>query len=86
MFNALLLTQSDDRATHAALTELDESKLPEGEVRVEVEYSTVNYKDGARHHRQAPVVRKFPDGARHRLRRHRGRQQRPRCKRATASS
>ena len=60
MFKALLLTQSDDRVTHAALTELDEARLPESEVRVEVAYSTVNYKDALAITGKSPVVRKFP--------------------------
>jgi acrylyl-CoA reductase (NADPH) len=60
MFAALLLTQSEDRATHAALASLDESQLPAGEVRVEVAYSTVNYKDGLAITGRSPVVRRFP--------------------------
>ncbi|HEY2256665.1 MAG TPA: MDR family oxidoreductase [Variovorax sp.] len=60
MFAALLLTQSEDRATHAALASLDEGQLPAGEVRVVVAFSTVNYKDGLAITGKSPVVRKFP--------------------------
>ena len=60
MFNALLLTQSADRATHAAVTALDEAQLPAGEVRVAVSHSTVNYKDALAITGKAPVVRNFP--------------------------
>lgn len=46
MFKALLVEKDEDGKTHAAVTELDEDRLPEGDVTVAVEYSTVNYKDG----------------------------------------
>jgi len=60
MFQALLLTRSDDRATHAAVQPLDEAQLPAGEVRVAVAHSTVNYKDALAITGQSPVVRSFP--------------------------
>jgi acrylyl-CoA reductase (NADPH) len=60
MFDALLLTKADDGRTEAALTSLDESRLPEGEVRVAVAWSTVNYKDALAITGKSPVVRKFP--------------------------
>ena len=59
-FNALLLTKADDGTTHAAVTALDEAQLPEGEVRVNVAFSTLNYKDGLAITGKSPVVRKFP--------------------------
>ena len=47
MFNALVLTKADDDApAEATVTEIADSDLPEGDVVVAVEYSTVNYKDG----------------------------------------
>lgn len=47
MFNALVLSKADeDSAPLASVQELDETALPEGNVTVSVEYSTVNYKDG----------------------------------------
>lgn len=60
MFDALLLTQADDGTTQAAVTSLDEARLPEGEVRVDVACSTVNYKDALAITGRSPVVRKFP--------------------------
>ena len=60
MFQALLLTQNPEGATLAAVTPLDEAQLPEGEVRVNVAYSTLNYKDALAITGQSPVVRKFP--------------------------
>jgi len=59
MFKALLLTQQD-KVTHAAVTELDEERLPEGDVTVRVQYSTLNYKDALAITGRAPVVRQFP--------------------------
>ncbi|MDM0020011.1 acrylyl-CoA reductase (NADPH) [Variovorax saccharolyticus] len=60
MFDALLLTKADDGTTRAAVTALDPSALPEGEVRVDVAFSTVNYKDALAITGKSPVVRKFP--------------------------
>ncbi|MCF7983399.1 MAG: oxidoreductase [Thiohalocapsa sp.] len=59
MFNAILLTE-DDGKTRASLTALDDDALPEGDVTVRVEYSTLNYKDGLAITGRAPVVRRFP--------------------------
>ena len=44
MFKAILLEESDGKVT-SRFAELDDSALPEGEVTVAVEYSTLNYKD-----------------------------------------
>ena len=60
MFKALLLTKTPEGTTQAALTAIDEAALPEGEVLVNVAYSTVNYKDALAITGQSPVVRKFP--------------------------
>jgi acrylyl-CoA reductase (NADPH) len=60
MFEALLLTKADDGTTHAAVTHLAEAQLPEGEVHVDVAWSTVNYKDALAITGKSPVVRKFP--------------------------
>ena len=45
MFNALVLNQEDKR-TIASIEQIDETQLPEGDVLVEVDYSSLNYKDG----------------------------------------
>ena len=60
MFNALLLTKTDDGKTQAALTQLEPAQLPAGEVRVQVAYSTLNYKDGLAITGRVPVVRQWP--------------------------
>ena len=60
MFQALLLTKTDDGKTQAAVTDLDETQLPAGEVLVQVSHSTLNYKDGLAITGKAPVVRQWP--------------------------
>lgn len=59
MFSAVLIEKGDAGQT-VGVTELDEAQLPEGNVSVEVEYSTLNYKDGLAITGKSPVVRKFP--------------------------
>ncbi|MEH6521993.1 acryloyl-CoA reductase [Sulfitobacter sp.] len=46
MFNALIVNKDDEGKTSAEITQISEDQLPEGEVLVAVEYTTVNYKDG----------------------------------------
>ena len=45
MFKALLLSKDNDQFS-AQVTDIDEAQLPDGDVTVRVEYSTLNYKDG----------------------------------------
>jgi acrylyl-CoA reductase (NADPH) len=59
MFKAILV-KKDDQGYRAELTELDEASLPEGDVKVRVLYSTLNYKDGLAITGKGPVVRNFP--------------------------
>ncbi len=59
MFKAIHLTREAGQF-QARVAELDESALPEGDVTVRVEYSTVNYKDALAIADKAPVVRKWP--------------------------
>ena len=58
-FRALLVSKDDNRQS-VALTELTDSDLMGGDVTVEVEHSTVNYKDGLAITAKAPIIRKFP--------------------------
>ena len=59
MFKALVLNKRDDEVT-AAIEEVDEAQLPEGDVTVAIEHSTLNYKDGLIIRNKAPLVRSFP--------------------------
>lgn len=59
MFKALLLENQDGK-TIPTLTRLTESQLPEGEVRVAVSYSSLNYKDGLAITGKGKIVRQWP--------------------------
>src|SRR5437868_137236 len=60
MFKALQVEKDDPRGYRCSLAELDDSSLPDGDVTVNVAWSTVNYKDALAITGRAPVVRKFP--------------------------
>lgn len=59
-FNALLVEKDDDGKTSASVQSIDESRLPEGDVTIDVEYSTVNYKDGLCIGPGGGLVRNYP--------------------------
>lgn len=59
MFKGILI-EKDDQGYRAALKDIDDSALPEGNVTVRVAASTLNYKDGLAITGKSPVVRKFP--------------------------
>lgn len=59
MFKGILIEKDDD-GYRAAVQQIDESVLPEGDVTINVEYSTLNYKDALAITGKAPVIRKFP--------------------------
>jgi len=56
---AILIEKPEDTQT-VSLTEVAEAQLPEGDVLVDVAYSTLNYKDALAITGKAPVVRRFP--------------------------
>ncbi len=56
---AILVNKDDDKYS-AAMADVSESDLPEGDVTVQVDYSTLNYKDSLAITGASPVVRKFP--------------------------
>ena len=60
MFRALVVEKDTDGATSASVQELDDSRLPEAEVTVDVAYSTVNYKDGLCIGPGGGLVRHYP--------------------------
>ena len=60
MFNALVVNKDDEGKTSAAVEELSLDQLPEGDVTVAVEYSTVNYKDGLCIGPGGGLVRNYP--------------------------
>ena len=60
MFRALLLEKDDDGDVRHRVTELSDDDLMTGDTTVDVEYSTVNYKDGLAITNRSPVVRRWP--------------------------
>lgn len=58
MFKALVLDKSPDFS--ASVREVDDAFLPEGDVTIDVAYSTLNYKDGLAITNRSPVVRSWP--------------------------
>ncbi len=59
MFRGWLIEKTDAGQT-ARLTDIDEAQLPDGDVTVRVDWSTINFKDGLAFTGKSPVVRKFP--------------------------
>ena len=59
MFSAVLI-EKDESGQTVGVTDVDEAQLPEGDVTIDVEYSTLNYKDGLAITGKSLVVRKFP--------------------------
>jgi acrylyl-CoA reductase (NADPH) len=59
MFSAILIDKADSGQT-VSVNRLDEAALPDGDVTIDVAYSTLNYKDGLAITGRGPVVRKFP--------------------------
>jgi acrylyl-CoA reductase (NADPH) len=59
-FNALVVDRDADARTRAAVRRLGLDDLPDGEVTVAVEFSTVNYKDGLCIGPGAGLVRRYP--------------------------
>ncbi len=59
MFKGILI-EKDEAGYRAALKDIDESQLPEGDVTIRVSVSTLNYKDALAITGRGPVVRRFP--------------------------
>jgi acrylyl-CoA reductase (NADPH) len=58
-FRAIRVSKTDDGQS-VELASLTDADLMEGDVTVDVEYSTVNYKDALALTGKAPIIRKFP--------------------------
>ncbi|NLS14308.1 oxidoreductase [Vibrio sp. SM6] len=59
MFQALILNQEDNRTT-ARIEHIDETQLPAGDVLIDVDYSSLNYKDGLAITGKGKIIREFP--------------------------
>ena len=60
MFRALIVEKEEQGQTSAEVRQIEEDRLPEGNVTVAVEYSTVNYKDGLCIGPGGGLVRNYP--------------------------
>ena len=60
MFKALLLTKNDEGKVTSDITELNDADLPDGDVTLKVDYSTLNYKDGLILNGLGGLVRNYP--------------------------
>lgn len=59
-FHALVLTQDENKKTQSEIRELTAADLPEEDVLVAVEYSSLNYKDGLAVTGKGKIVRQWP--------------------------
>ena len=59
-FNALIVDKTEDGKTHAEVRKITQKDMPQSEVTVAVEYSTVNYKDGLCIGPGGGLVRSYP--------------------------
>jgi acrylyl-CoA reductase (NADPH) len=55
-----ILLAKDNEQFSARVADVDESQLPEGDVTLRVDYSTINYKDALAITNKSPIVRKWP--------------------------
>ncbi|PVA08210.1 acryloyl-CoA reductase [Thalassorhabdomicrobium marinisediminis] len=60
MFDALIVEKTAEGETRAGVQQIDLDRLPDGEVTVAVEYSTLNYKDGLCLGSGGGLVRSYP--------------------------
>ena len=59
-FRALVVDKAADGTISQAVREFNDNNLPEGDVTLRIDYSTLNYKDGLCLHGQGGLVRSYP--------------------------
>jgi acrylyl-CoA reductase (NADPH) len=59
-FNAVVVRRDEDGAIGSSVERLEEGALPDGDVTVAVDYSTLNYKDGLCLTGGGGLVRAYP--------------------------
>ncbi|EMI18830.1 zinc-binding alcohol dehydrogenase [Rhodopirellula maiorica SM1] len=59
-FRALVVEKNGDADVSASLQNIGEDQLPQGDVTVAIDYTTVNYKDGLCMQANSPLVRDYP--------------------------
>lgn len=60
MSKAIQLTKDDDKNVFASIVELGDADFPEGNVTVDIEFSTLNYKDGLVLNGLGGLVKNYP--------------------------
>ena len=60
MFNALVLNKEEDQKATGNVQTINLSDLPEGDVLVQVKYSTLNYKDSLALTSSSQIIKNFP--------------------------
>ena len=59
MFRGIVINKTDEGQT-VTVQQMEDAQLPDGDVSIDVEYSTINFKDGLAITGASPVVRSFP--------------------------
>ncbi len=60
MFHGLWLDQNDEGKQYCEIKQLDEAQLPDGDVTIDVAYSTLNYKDALAITGKGRIARAYP--------------------------
>lgn len=60
MFNSLILNKIDDQKATGKVEEITVSDLPEGDVLINIDYSTINYKDALAITSSSPIIKNYP--------------------------
>lgn len=60
VFKSIVIEKEDAGGYRASLKHLDNASLPDGDVTVQILYSTLNYKDALAITGKGPIIRKFP--------------------------
>jgi acrylyl-CoA reductase (NADPH) len=60
MFNALVLNKKEDDKATGQVEEINVTDLPEGDVLIKINYSTLNYKDSLALTSSSPIIKSFP--------------------------
>ena len=59
-FRAIVINQDVDKKVSSSFQDIDSNDLPEGEVKIDVAYSTLNYKDGLAVTGKGKIARSYP--------------------------
>ena len=60
MFNALVLNKIEDEKASGKVEVIETSNLPDGDVLINVDYSTINYKDALAITSSSPIIKDYP--------------------------